>query len=57
MGATATADYNLQESDPDLRSGIGGEKGGGHVIEDLIAGRSVQLKAIGQKTDCYPRER
>jgi L-aspartate semialdehyde sulfurtransferase len=55
LGATATADYNLQESDPNLRETIGGEKGGGHVIEDLIAGRAVQLKAIGQKTDCYPR--
>jgi L-aspartate semialdehyde sulfurtransferase len=55
LGATATADYNLQESDPNLRESIGGEKGGGHVIEDLIAGKAVQLKAIGQKTDCYPR--
>ncbi len=55
LGATATADYNLQESDPNLREGISGEKGGGHVIEDLIAGKSVQLRAIGQKTDCYPR--
>jgi len=55
LGATATADYNLQESDPNLREGVVGEKGGGHVIEDLIAGRGVQLKAIGQKTDCYPR--
>jgi L-aspartate semialdehyde sulfurtransferase len=55
LGATATADYNLQESDPNLRENIGGEKGGGHVIEDLIAGKAVQLKAIGQKTDCYPR--
>ncbi len=55
LGATATADYNLQETDPSLREGIGTEKGGGHVIEDLIAGKPVQLKAIGQKTDCYPR--
>ncbi len=55
LGATATADYNLQETDLNLREGIGGEKGGGHVIEDLIAGKPVQLKAIGQKTDCYPR--
>ncbi len=31
------------------------EKGGGHVIEDLIAGKPVQLRAIGQVTDCYPR--
>ncbi len=30
-------------------------KGGGHVISDLIAGKPVQLRAIGQVTDCYPR--
>ncbi len=55
LGATAMADYNLNETDPDLREGAGWERGGGHVIEDLIAGKSIQLKAIGQKTDCYPR--
>jgi uncharacterized protein (DUF39 family) len=31
------------------------ERGGGHVIEDLIAGKPVQLRAQGQVTDCYPR--
>jgi uncharacterized protein (DUF39 family) len=31
------------------------ERGGGHVIEDLIAGKAVSLRAIGQGTDCYPR--
>ncbi|MBW4580167.1 MAG: homocysteine biosynthesis protein [Tildeniella nuda ZEHNDER 1965/U140] len=31
------------------------EKGGGYVIEDLVAGKSVQLRALGQVTDCYPR--
>ncbi|MGB8700883.1 MAG: homocysteine biosynthesis protein [Thermosynechococcaceae cyanobacterium] len=31
------------------------ERGGGHVIEDLIAGKTVQLRATGQGTDCYPR--
>jgi L-aspartate semialdehyde sulfurtransferase len=31
------------------------ERGGGHVIEDLIAGKPVQLRATGQGTDCYPR--
>ncbi len=31
------------------------ERGGGHVIEDLIAGKPVALRAIGQATDCYPR--
>jgi uncharacterized protein (DUF39 family) len=29
--------------------------GGAHVIEDLIAGRPVKLKATSQGTDCYPR--
>jgi L-aspartate semialdehyde sulfurtransferase len=31
------------------------ERGGGHVIEDLIAGKPVHIKAQGQVTDCYPR--
>ncbi len=31
------------------------ERGGGHVIEDLIAGKLVQVRAQGQVTDCYPR--
>ncbi|HIK44043.1 MAG TPA: homocysteine biosynthesis protein [Leptolyngbyaceae cyanobacterium M65_K2018_010] len=31
------------------------EHGGGHVIADLIAGRSVHLQATGHSTDCYPR--
>lgn len=31
------------------------EHGGGHVIEDLIAGKPVQIRAQGQVTDCYPR--
>lgn len=30
--------------------------GGGHVIEDLAAGKSVHLKAEGYGTDCYPRK-
>lgn len=29
--------------------------GGAHVIEDLIAGRSVKLRAASYGTDCYPR--
>jgi uncharacterized protein (DUF39 family) len=31
------------------------EYGGGHVIADLVAGKSVQVQAQGQVTDCYPR--
>jgi L-aspartate semialdehyde sulfurtransferase len=30
--------------------------GGGHVIQDLVAGKSVYLKATGYGTDCYPRK-
>lgn len=29
--------------------------GGAHVIEDLISGKKIKLKAISQGTDCYPR--
>lgn len=28
--------------------------GGGHVIEDLVAGRTLHLKATAYGTDCYP---
>ncbi|WP_427157173.1 homocysteine biosynthesis protein [Aliinostoc sp. HNIBRCY26] len=31
------------------------ERGGGHVIEDLIAGKPIHVRAQGQVTDCYPR--
>lgn len=31
--------------------------GGGHVIEDLLLGKSIHLKAEGFKTDCYPAEK
>ena len=31
--------------------------GGGHVIEELVAGRDVRLTATGYGTDCYPRKR
>ncbi|MCW4009887.1 MAG: homocysteine biosynthesis protein [Candidatus Bathyarchaeota archaeon] len=31
------------------------EYGGGHLIEDLVAGKEVELKANSYGTDCYPR--
>lgn len=34
----------------------GFEYGGGHVIEDLVSGREVELRAESYGTDCYPRE-
>ncbi|MGD1003886.1 MAG: homocysteine biosynthesis protein [Methanoregulaceae archaeon] len=29
--------------------------GGAHVIEDLVAGKAVELRALSHGTDCYPR--
>ncbi|MBC8317077.1 MAG: homocysteine biosynthesis protein [Desulfobulbaceae bacterium] len=45
----------LPEDDP-LNKVFPGEflYGGGHVIEDLVAGKKVLLKAVGYGTDCYP---
>ena len=37
------------------RDGDAEERGGGHVIADLIADKPVTLTATGQVTDCYPR--
>ncbi len=34
---------------------VGFDYGGGHVIEDLINGKPVTLRAIAYGTDCYPR--
>jgi len=34
----------------------GTEYGGGYVIEDLVAGKPIEMKAIGYATDCYPNE-
>ena len=34
---------------------VGFDYGGGHVIEDLIAGKTVTLRALAYGTDCYPR--
>ena len=30
--------------------------GGAHVIEELVSGKEVELKAVGYGTDCYPRK-
>jgi len=31
--------------------------GGGHVVEELVAGKDVRLVAIAYGTDCYPRKK
>lgn len=53
LGATQVVDYPASGDGPDVEESR--ERGGGHVIEDLIAGKPVQLRALGQATDCYPR--
>jgi L-aspartate semialdehyde sulfurtransferase len=59
LGASQMVEYaNLNEAadSEDARDSAQGRlRGGGHVIEDLIAGKSVHLRAVGQGTDCYPR--
>ncbi|MCM8780469.1 MAG: homocysteine biosynthesis protein [Candidatus Omnitrophica bacterium] len=31
--------------------------GGGHVIQELVAGKDIRLEAVAYGTDCYPRKR
>lgn len=52
-GGLAAVDTYLGITEPSLTRGI--EYGGAHVVEDLIRGRAVRLKATGPGTDCYPR--
>ncbi len=47
----------LSTKDPANEYGPGEFKyGGAHVIEDLVAGKEVELRAVGYCTDCYPRK-
>jgi len=53
IGATA-----LPEDDPRNRSYPGEfTYGGGHVIEELVAGKDIRLAATAYGTDCYPRRK
>lgn len=53
LGATA-----IPDDDPRNRVHPGKfPYGGGHVIEDLVAGKDVKLTAQAYGTDCYPRRR
>jgi len=52
LGATA-----VQDDDPKNTVYPGAFKyGGAHVIEELVAGKSVHLEATAYGTDCYPRK-
>jgi uncharacterized protein (DUF39 family) len=53
LGATA-----LPDDDPKNRIYPGEfSYGGGHVIEELVAGKDVRLVASAYGTDCYPRKK
>ncbi len=53
LGATA-----LPPSDPANRNYPGDFiYGGGHVIEDLVAGKEIRLEATAYGTDCYPSKK
>lgn len=53
LGATA-----IPDEDPRNRSHPGEfSYGGGHVIEELVAGRDVRLVINAHGTDCYPRRK
>lgn len=53
LGATA-----IPDDDPRNRTYPGEFRyGGGHVIEDLVAGKDIRLVATAYGTDCYPRKK
>ncbi len=48
----------LPDDDPRNRNHPGDfNYGGGHVIEELVAGHDVRLEASAYGTDCYPRKK
>lgn len=53
-GGLAAVDTYIGVTAESRTEGI--EYGGAHVICDLVAGKSVRLKARGKGTDCYPRK-
>lgn len=52
-GGIAAVDAYLGATE--LSETRGMEYGGAHVIEDLLAGKPVRLRAVSYGTDCYPR--
>ncbi|MDJ0724143.1 MAG: homocysteine biosynthesis protein [Prochloraceae cyanobacterium] len=55
LGAGAIAESPSEIAELSNVTPLSKLRGGGHVIEDLIAGKSVHLRAKGLVTDCYPR--
>ncbi|MBU0951513.1 MAG: homocysteine biosynthesis protein [Elusimicrobia bacterium] len=53
LGCTQTPDFDPRNADypGDFRYG------GGHVIEEFVAGKDIRLVAMAYGTDCYPRKK
>ncbi|OGS20481.1 MAG: hypothetical protein A2252_01215 [Elusimicrobia bacterium RIFOXYA2_FULL_39_19] len=53
LGCTQTPDFDPRNTDypGDFRYG------GGHVIEEFVAGKDIKLVATAYGTDCYPRKK
>ena len=51
---TAAVDCYIGATKMSITKGF--EYGGGHVIEDLVAGKEIELRTAGYPTDCYPRK-
>ncbi len=52
-GGIAAVDLFLGATEPSQDKGI--EYGGAHVMEDLVAGKQIEVEAKGAVTDCYPQ--
>ncbi|HQC61574.1 MAG TPA: homocysteine biosynthesis protein [Candidatus Marinimicrobia bacterium] len=51
-GGLAAVDAYIGATERSQKSN--GHYGGGHVIEDMVAGKNLVLEAEGKPTDCYP---
>ena len=51
---TAAVDCYIGATKMSITKGF--EYGGGHVIEDLVAGKEIELRAVSYGTHCYPRK-
>jgi len=54
---TGIAAVDLYIGATQLSESKGFEYGGAHVIEDLIAGKEIEVRAESYGTDCYPRKK
>jgi L-aspartate semialdehyde sulfurtransferase len=52
-GGLAAVDAYIGATQESIDCGM--EYGGGHVIEDLVGGSEIQLRALSHGTDCYPK--